>query len=136
MGGFSVFGVSSKITATEIFHLSYTDKHDTNKRESLVFCVRIIYATCAQWMFQNFCEVSADFPGLLRRLRDPLQLRASQVVVQFPFVMPVTEEKTEEELARITERRKEQGKKLQEIAANKRMEKVSSEFVYALQLYT
>jgi len=87
-------------------------------------------------MLHNFCEVSADFPGLLRRLRDPLQLRASEVVVQFPFVMPVTEEKTEEELARIAERRKEQGKKLQEIAANKRMEKVGSEFVYGLQNYT
>jgi len=39
--------------------------------------------------------------------------------------MPVVEEKTEEELARIAERKREQGKKLQEMAANKRMEKVS-----------
>lgn len=75
-------------------------------------------------MVHNFCQVSSDFPALLRRLRDPLELRASEVVVQFPFVMPPTEEKTEEELARIAERRKEQGKKLQEMAANKRMEKV------------
>ena len=87
-------------------------------------------------MAHNFCEVSAAFPTLLRRLRDPLQLRASEVVVQFPFVMPVTEEKTEEELARIAERRKEQGKKLQEIAANKRMEKVSFDFVSELRNYT
>lgn len=80
-------------------------------------------------MFHNFCQVSSDFPGLLRSLRDPLQLKASEVVVQFPFVVPVVEEKTEEELARIAERRKEQGKKLQEMAANKRMEKVSSNFL-------
>ena len=33
-------------------------------------------------------------------------------------------EKTEEELAKITERRKEQGKKLQEMAARVRLEKV------------
>jgi len=45
-------------------------------------------------------------------------------VIQFPFALPVVEEKTEEELARITEKRKEQGKKLQEIAAEKRREKV------------
>jgi len=75
-------------------------------------------------MFHNFCQVSSDFPALLRRLQDPLQLRASEVVIQFPFVTPVAEEKTEEELARIAERKKEQGKKLQEMAANKRMEKV------------
>jgi len=35
-------------------------------------------------------------------------------------------EKTEEELAKITERRKEQGKKLQEMAARVRLEKVHS----------
>jgi actin-related protein 5 len=45
-------------------------------------------------------------------------------VVQFPFTLPVVEEKTEEELARIAEKRKEQGKKLQEMAAEKRREKV------------
>ena len=35
------------------------------------------------------------------------------------------EEKSEEELARIAERKKEQGRKLQEMAAKVRMEKVS-----------
>ena len=75
-------------------------------------------------MYHNFCEVSSDVPALLRRLRDPLQMRASEVIVQFPFVVPVAEEKTEEELAKIAERKREQGKKLQEMAANKRMEKV------------
>lgn len=54
-----------------------------------------------------------------------MKLRASERVIQFPFVLPVVEEKTAEELARITEKRKEQGKKLQEMAAEKRREKVS-----------
>ncbi|KAH9913148.1 actin-like ATPase domain-containing protein [Epithele typhae] len=43
-----------------------------------------------------------------------------------PVHAPVTEEKTEEELARIAERRREQGRKLQELAAKSRMEKVPS----------
>lgn len=73
--------------------------------------------------------MSSDFPALLRRLRDPLQMRASEVIVQFPFVVQVTEEKTEEELSKIAERKKEQGKKLQEMAANKRMEKVGSGYI-------
>ncbi|KAJ3510443.1 hypothetical protein NLJ89_g4666 [Agrocybe chaxingu] len=83
-----------------------------------------VTTTQTNWMLHNFCEVATDFPGLLRRLRDPLNLRASEVIVQFPFALPVTEEKTEEELARIAEKRKEQGRKLQEMAAKTRMEKL------------
>jgi hypothetical protein len=40
-------------------------------------------------------------------------------------LIPVVEEKTEEELARIAEKRREQGRKLQEIAAKTRSEKAS-----------
>lgn len=78
-----------------------------------------------QCILQNFCEFSPDYPALLRTLKDPLNLRASERVIQFPFVLPTVEEKTEEELAKIAEKRKEQGKKLQEMAAEKRKEKVS-----------
>ena len=77
-------------------------------------------------MLQNFCEFAPDYQSLLRGLKDPLKLRASERIIQFPFVVPVTEEKTEEELARIAERKKEQGRKLQEMAAKSRMEKVGS----------
>ncbi|KAF8170382.1 chromatin remodeling complex subunit [Pholiota molesta] len=76
------------------------------------------------WMLHNFCEVATDFNALLRTLQDPLKLRASEVVVQFPFALPVAEEKTEEELAKIAEKRREQGRKLQELAAKTRVEKL------------
>ncbi|KAI5991317.1 hypothetical protein F5J12DRAFT_907516 [Pisolithus orientalis] len=78
----------------------------------------------ASWMLHNFCEFSPDYQTTLRSLRDPNSMRAAARVVQFPFTVLVTEEKTEEELARIAERRKEQGKKLQEMAAKNRMEKL------------
>lgn len=51
-------------------------------------------------------------------------MRAHEKVLQFPFSAPTTEEKTEEELAKIAERRREQGRKLQELAAKAREEKV------------
>ncbi|KAF8168439.1 chromatin remodeling complex subunit [Crassisporium funariophilum] len=76
------------------------------------------------WMLHNFCEVATDFTGLLRKLQDPLQMRASEIIVQFPFTLPVVEEKTEEELSRMAEKRKEQGRKLQEMAAKTRVEKL------------
>ena len=75
-------------------------------------------------MLRNFCQFAPDYPSLLKSLKDPLNLRASEQIIQFPYVLPVQEEKTEEELARIAEKRKEQGKKLQEMAAKNRQEKV------------
>lgn len=87
-------------------------------------------------MLQTLCEISTDYPALLRQLKDPLKLRASEQVIQFPFALPVVEEKTEEELARITEKRREQGRKLQEMAAKTRMEKVcTSLIITALRRY-
>ncbi|KAH9036638.1 hypothetical protein EDB85DRAFT_1939591 [Lactarius pseudohatsudake] len=76
------------------------------------------------WMLHTFCEMSPDYTPLLRRLRDPLQLRAVERIVQFPFVLPVVDERTEEELARAAEKRREQGKKLQEMATKARIEKL------------
>lgn len=85
-------------------------------------------------MFRTFCSVSTDYLSLLRSFEDPSILRSHQKIIQFPFLLnsnPLTggaagngDEKTEEELARITERRREQGRKLQEIAARNRIEKV------------
>ena len=75
-------------------------------------------------MLQTFCEFSPDYQSKLRLLKDPLNLHLFERVIQFPFAQPVAEEKTEEDLARIAEKRKEQGRKLQEIAARSRQEKV------------
>ncbi|KAF8665122.1 hypothetical protein AX16_000589 [Volvariella volvacea WC 439] len=80
--------------------------------------------THSTWMLHNLCDFALDYQGLLRRLKAPEELRACTSVVQFPFVVPVVEEKTEEELARMAEKRKEQGRKLQEMAAKSRMEKL------------
>ncbi|KAH0838738.1 hypothetical protein J3R83DRAFT_7092 [Lanmaoa asiatica] len=83
-----------------------------------------VASTQAAWMLHNFCEFATDYPSMLRSLKIPANLRASERIVQFPFALPVVEEKTEEEVARIAEKRKEQGKKLQEMAAKNRMEKL------------
>ncbi|TFK28342.1 chromatin remodeling complex subunit [Coprinopsis marcescibilis] len=77
------------------------------------------------WMLQSVCEFAPDYPAKLRELQDPIKLKASERIVQFPFALPVQDEKSEEELARAAERRREQGRKLQEIAAKNRMEKLA-----------
>ncbi|KAK0495431.1 chromatin remodeling complex subunit [Armillaria luteobubalina] len=83
-----------------------------------------VTTTQSNWMLRNFCDVSTDYAALLKSLKDPLKLRASETIIQFPFAVHAAEEKTEEELARIAEKRKEQGRKLQELAAKTRMEKL------------
>ncbi|KAG7451093.1 actin-like protein Arp5p [Guyanagaster necrorhizus] len=83
-----------------------------------------VTTTQSNWMLRNFCDVSTNYSMLLKSLKDPLKLRASETIIQFPFALQVAEEKTEEELARIAEKRKEQGRKLQELAAKTRMEKL------------
>ncbi|THH32608.1 hypothetical protein EUX98_g1578 [Antrodiella citrinella] len=76
------------------------------------------------WIMQEFCEFAIDYPAKLRELKDPLKMRAAGRIIQFPFTLPIVEEKTEEELNRVSERRKEQGRKLQELAAKSRQEKL------------
>ncbi|KAF8972586.1 chromatin remodeling complex subunit [Flammula alnicola] len=65
-----------------------------------------------------------NFPTRVTTVQTNVSSQHLQVIVQFPFTLPITEEKTEEELIRITEKRKEQGRKLQEMAAKTRMEKL------------
>jgi actin-related protein 5 len=75
-------------------------------------------------MLKNLCSFVPDYLSHVRSLKSPDALRASECIIQFPFALPTQEEKTEEELARITEKRKEQGKKLQEMAAKNRADKL------------
>lgn len=78
----------------------------------------------SNWILQKFCDFSVDYPALLRSLRDPINIRANECIIQFPFGVPLAEEKTQEELDKLAEKRKEQGKKLQEMAAKMRQEKL------------
>jgi actin-related protein 5 len=80
--------------------------------------------------------MSPDYAALLRSLRDPLRLRAVERIIQFPFVLPAADERTEEEIARAAEKRREQGKKLQEMAAKSRLDKVMSpNMLYCTAVY-
>ena len=78
-------------------------------------------------MFQNLCEFSPDYISLLRNFKDPSEISKIDKIVRFPFTEPTQNEKTAEELEQAYARRREQGKKLQELAAARRMEKVSCE---------
>ncbi len=67
-----------------------------------------------RWMLRTFRKMYPDYTALLRRLCDPLQLRTVELIVQFPFVMPAVDSRVDEERAHTGEKRRKQGKRLQE----------------------
>ncbi|KAF7306352.1 hypothetical protein MIND_00426400 [Mycena indigotica] len=79
----------------------------------------------SQWMLHTFCEFAPDYPALIRSLNSITALQRADRIIQFPFALHLTEEKSPEELEKAAERRREQGKKLQEMAAKMRTEKLA-----------
>lgn len=75
-------------------------------------------------MIQEHCYVSKNFQREISTFLDWSDLKDKDHVIQYPFTEQVTVEKSEEELTRIAERKKESGRRLQEQAAKMRLEKL------------
>ncbi|KAI5479257.1 actin-related protein 5 [Pseudohyphozyma bogoriensis] len=75
-------------------------------------------------IYQEHCYHANDYSADIRALSDSRKLAAADRTIQFPFIPVVTEEKSEEELARIAEKKREAGKRLQDQAARQRLEKL------------
>lgn len=130
MGFVTSYRVSPEVDTVEIPNIPYSRHILPSKRKSgTPSSGNPKPHRCIQWMLQTFCEFSSNYPTLLRSLSDPATLSRSGKIIQFPFSQPSVDEKTEEDQARLTERRKEQGKRLQEMAAKARMEKVSAPYM-------
>ncbi|EZF75677.1 hypothetical protein H105_02863 [Trichophyton soudanense CBS 452.61] len=77
-----------------------------------------------QSLVREHCYVSLEYDKELSGYLDWTGLEDRDHVIQYPFTEHVVVEKTEEELARIAERKKESGRRLQEQAAKMRLEKL------------
>ncbi|KAJ5583180.1 hypothetical protein N7535_001800 [Penicillium sp. DV-2018c] len=75
-------------------------------------------------LVHKHCYVSQDYDRELNGFLDWTGLEDRDRVIQYPFTEHIVQEKTEEELARIAERKKESGRRLQEQAAKMRLEKL------------
>ncbi len=78
----------------------------------------------AEEMVRAHCYVSGQYDTELRNYLDWSGLEDRDHTVQYPFTEQTIIEKTEEELARIAERKREGGRRLQEQAAKMRLEKL------------
>jgi hypothetical protein len=127
MGLVASYRISPQVSAIKVSNIPHSRHVLPSECKSMILVnADLISYKYIQWMFQNFCEFSSDYPALLRSLGDPVTLSRLGKIIQFPFSQPVIDEKTEEEQARLVERRREQGKRLQEMAARARTEKVSA----------
>ncbi|KAI1495648.1 putative chromatin remodeling complex subunit [Biscogniauxia marginata] len=81
-------------------------------------------ASQAENMLRDHCYVSRAYDDELRSYLDWTGLEDRDIVIQYPFTEEVIIQKSEEELARIAERKKESGRRLQEQAAKMRLEKL------------
>ena len=77
----------------------------------------------AEFMREH-CYVSQDFDNEMRHYLDWTGLEDRDHLIQYPFTEHIIPEKSEEELARIAERKKESGRRLQEQAAKMRLDKL------------
>lgn len=75
-------------------------------------------------MVRQHCYTSPNFDREMSTFLDWSGLETRDHIIQYPFTEQVIIEKSEEELARIAERKKESGRRLQEQAAKMRLEKL------------
>ncbi|WVQ80378.1 hypothetical protein IAT38_002483 [Cryptococcus sp. DSM 104549] len=83
----------------------------------------------ATFMYRETCYFSSNYEEELRGLEDPAKLASITKVLQFPYTKPEVSEKTEEDIAAALERRKVAGRRLQEMQAKKRAQKLAATMV-------
>ncbi|KAI1335436.1 putative chromatin remodeling complex subunit [Xylariaceae sp. FL0016] len=81
-------------------------------------------ASQAENMLRDHAYISKSYDDELRSYLDWTGLEDRDIVMQYPYTEEVIIQKSEEELARIAERKKESGRRLQEQAAKMRLEKL------------
>jgi actin-related protein 5 len=85
------------------------------------------------------CYISRDYDAELSHYLDWSGLEAERdIIIQYPYTEHIVPEKSAEELARIAERKKESGRRLQEQAAKMRLDKLikkEQEMEYYKQLH-
>jgi actin-related protein 5 len=80
--------------------------------------------TQAQELVKNHAFVAKDYQANLKAIENRDTFGDIDRIIQFPFTAPVFEEKTEEELARQAAKREENSRRLREVAARSRLEKL------------
>ncbi|KAI5463245.1 actin-related protein, ARP5 class [Mariannaea sp. PMI_226] len=120
---------NSKAMLAQATRLNWGSYHNA---EYLLKLIRLKYpafaaklnVSQAEHMLRDHGYVSQDYDAEIRDYLDWTGLEDRDIVIQYPYTEEVIIQKSEEELARIAERKKESGRRLQEQAAKMRLEKL------------
>jgi actin-related protein 5 len=141
-GGKNGLVVSSAYTSTHVIPvingkavLNHASRLNWGRYQSADFLLKLLrlkYPTFpgkisdpqAEDMVRDHCYVSLDYEEELSSFLDWTGLEDRDRIVQHAYTEQVIVQKTEEELARAAERKKESGRRLQEQAAKMRLEKL------------
>jgi actin-related protein 5 len=121
--------INSKPIMSSVSRLNWGGYHSA---EYLLKLLRLKYPTFpgkmteaqAQELVREHCYISQDYGNEMFHYLDWTGLEERDHLIQYPFTEHVVVEKTEEELAKIAERKKESGRRLQEQAAKMRLDKL------------
>ncbi|KAK4193879.1 putative actin-related protein 5 [Podospora australis] len=91
------------------YHTGFPGKLSTSQTENMV---------------KDFCYVSLDYDKELSQFMEWTGLEDRERIVQYPYTEEVIVQKTQEELDKIAERKREGGRRLQEQAAKMRLERL------------
>ncbi|KAG4027104.1 hypothetical protein MFRU_033g00740 [Monilinia fructicola] len=81
-------------------------------------------STQMEYMVQDHCYLSRDYDQEISKYLDWTGLEDRDRIIQYPYTEVIEIQKSEEELAKIAEKRKESGRRLQEQAAKMRLERL------------
>ncbi|KAM0254987.1 hypothetical protein ACHAQJ_006215 [Trichoderma viride] len=120
---------NSKAVLSQATRLNWGGYHNA---EYLLKLIRLKYpaftgklnSSQAEHMVQDHFYVSKDYDSEIRNYLDWTGLEDRDIVIQYPFTEEVIVQKSQEELDRVAERKKESGRRLQEQAAKMRLEKL------------
>lgn len=121
--------INSKPLLTQATRLNWGGSQSA---EYLLKLIRLKYPTFpgkltisqAEYLVREHCYVSRDYDSELSKYLDWSGLEDRDHIIQYPYTEEVVVQKSEEELAKAAEKRKESGRRLQEQAAKMRLEKL------------
>lgn len=121
--------LNSKAILTQVTRLNWGGSQSA---EYLLKLLRLKYPTFTgkvnssqtEYMIRDHCYLSKNYDDELSKYLDWTGLEDRDHVIQYPYTEEIIIQKSEEELARAAEKRKESGRRLQEQAAKMRLEKL------------
>ena len=90
MGFHAICRLPAETAAIEVPQFSGPNDYKSHLRTTTFWAAELESLTSHQWMYKTFCSFSEDYVSKLRLLKDPLNMKAAEKIIQFPYSAPVS----------------------------------------------